>query len=413
MLLHLDRARDFMRRCGLDALVAASWVNITYLTDYYNWIDPLFREYMMAPGASSSLGQGFAVLPLEGEPALIISPLNLVNAADLWVRDIVTFGAYGLDEAVPSAALTGEGPRLLATLTQPAVAASPVEALLHVLRSRGLADGRLGLDREGLTASASAALPSALPRAQVKDASNLFRLIRAVKCPEEIRRLERSAQINEDVGLETLALAGPGRSALDLVHHYRARVAALGTDYDHFSFSPWGMGITSEAAYNFAPGDIQFVDFGCLYGRYFSDTGMTLAVGDAAPAMLERHAALRAAMAAGMAAIGPGVRSSTVRGAMGQALRDNGVTASNPHGHGLGLEIRDYPILVPDNGLRLRDDCIDEPSDLPLEVDMVFNLESAIFTAGAGSVHIERTFVVTPGGCRPLVPQDRSGVIQR
>jgi len=413
MLLHLDRARDFMRRCNLDALVAASWVNITYLTDYYNWIDPLFREYMMAPGASSSLGQGFAVLPLEGEPAFIISPLNVVNAADLWVRDIVTFGAHGLDETVSPAALTGEGPRLLAALTQPAVAASPVQALVHALRSRGLLDARLGLDKEGLTASVNAALPGVLPRAQVKDASNLFRLIRAVKSPEEIRRLERSAQINEDVGLETLALAATGRSALDLVHHYRARVAALGADYDHFSFSPWGMGITSEAACTFAPGDIQFVDFGCLYGRYFSDTGMTLAVANVMPAMLERHAALRAAMAAGMAAIGPGIKSSAVRGAMWQALNDHGVTASNPHGHGLGLEIRDYPILVPDNGLRLRDDCIDEPSDLPLEVDMVFNLESAIFTAGAGSVHIERTFVVTPAGCRPLVQQDRSGVIQR
>src|SRR5829696_13648 len=98
MLFNRPRAEDYMRRCGLDALVAASWVNITYFTDYYNWIDPLFKKYMMAPGASSSLEQGFAVFPLEGEPALIISPLNVVNAADLWVRDLVTFGATGLDD---------------------------------------------------------------------------------------------------------------------------------------------------------------------------------------------------------------------------------------------------------------------------------------------------------------------------
>ena len=93
-------------------------------------------------------------------------------------------------------------------------------------------------------------------------------------------------------------------------------------------------------------------------------------------------------------------------------LNDNGITASNPHGHGLGLEIRDYPILVADNSLRLRDDCIDLPSDLPLEVDMVFNLESAIFTAGVGATHIERTFVVAPEGCRPLTAQDRSAPVR-
>ena len=31
---------------------------------------------------------------------------------------------------------------------------------------------------------------------------------------------------------------------------------------------------------------------------------------------------------------------------------------------------------------------------------------------GNGGIR-KRTFVVTPGGCRLLVPQDRSGVIQR
>ena len=60
---------------------------------------------------------------------------------------------------------------------------------------------------------------------------------------------------------------------------------------------------------------------------------------------------------------------------------------------------------------RLRDDCINEPADLPLELDMVFNLESAIFMPGVGATHIERTFVVAPEGARPLTPQDRSGPV--
>ena len=84
-----------------------------------------------------------------------------------------------------------------------------------------------------------------------------------------------------------------------------------------------------------------------------------------------------------------------------------GVTATFPHGHGLGLEIRDYPILVPDNGLRISDDCIDEPSNLPLEENMVINLEVTIMAPGIGSVEIEQTFVVTANGSRPLVEQNR------
>lgn len=107
----------------------------------------------------------------------------------------------------------------------------------------------------------------------------------------------------------------------------------------------------------------------------------------------------------------PGVRSSTVQEAMQTTMAARGVTATFPHGHGLGLEIRDYPILVPDNGLRISDDCVDEPSDLPLEENMVINLEVTVMTPGLGAVEIEQTFVVTTDGCRPLVEQDRGVTI--
>ena len=48
--------------------------------------------------------------------------------------------------------------------------------------------------------------------------------------------------------------------------------------------------------------------------------------------------------------------------------------------------------------IRALSNTIDVPAVLPLEVDMVFNLESAIFMPGVGATHIERTFGVTAGG---------------
>jgi Xaa-Pro aminopeptidase len=95
-----------------------------------------------------------------------------------------------------------------------------------------------------------------------------------------------------------------------------------------------------------------------------------------------------------------------------QTLNDNGITITFPHGHGLGLEVRDYPILVADNGLRIKDGCVDVASDLPLEADMVLNLEAMVSLADIASLHIEKSFVVTPDGSRPLVPQDRSQPVQ-
>ena len=103
----------------------------------------------------------------------------------------------------------------------------------------------------------------------------------------------------------------------------------------------------------------------------------------------------------------PGVKSSSVCGAMWQTLNQRGFTASNPHGHGIGLELRDYPTIVADNGLRIRDDCVDVPSDLALKKNMVFNLEASMFMPGVASLQVEYSFVATDDGCRFLVPQNR------
>ena len=411
MLFNKPRAVEYMRRCGLDALVATSWVNVTYVSDYYNWIDPLFKEYMMAPGASSHLGQAYALFPLEGEPALIVSPLAVVNAADSWVNEVYTFGAAGMDESVPPGPLAPKHQRLYDALHRPTLGPTPTAALLALLKARGLDKAWIGLDVEGLSEPARAALEGALPHAQVKNCSQLLRLIRAVKSPEELRRLARSAEINELAALESLALGRPGVAMGDLARHYRSRIAALGAEHDHYSYCIRGLGIAGEPEYTLVEDEVMFVDFGCLVGRYFSDTGMTFALRPLPAPLAERHAALRACMAAGMQAVQPGVRGSSVYAAMAQALTERGLTAINPHGHGLGLEVRDYPIIVAPSERRLRDDCINEPADLPLELDMVFNLESAIFMPGVGATHIERTFVVAPEGARPLTPQDRSGPV--
>lgn len=412
MLLNKSRAIAYMRQCGLEALVATSPVNITYLTDYYFWLDPLFKEYWMSPGASSNLTQGYAIFPLEGEPALVVGTQQVGNAADLWVRDLHTYGATGLDETYPPMALPGEAERIYDVLHAPERHGSATEALAGILKARGLEGARIGVDMEGLTAPARAALPGALPQAQLKDCSNLLRLIRAVKSTEEIERLARAAEISEQAGLESLALARPGVLMGDIVQHYRVRIGQMGADLDHFAYGYRGMGVVTEPSYRLAADDVMFVDWGCNYRHYFSDTGTTLAVRDLPVLLADRHAALRAGMAAAMDAIRPGAKCSAVQAALRDTLAGRGITAVNPHGHGVGLEVRDYPILVADNGLRLRDDCIDMAADLPLEVGMVFNMECAIFMPGVGSPHIERSFVVTPEGAQPLTAQDRSAPIR-
>ena len=412
MLLNRARALDYMRVSGLDALVAASPANVAYLTDYRCWLDSLFKEYMAAPGAPAHRMPAYALLPAEGAPALVISPLFAVNAADGWVRDVRIYGDPGVDLSAGSGSPPASWERFQELLQRRPSATDAPAALAEVLRERGLGAGRIGIEMEDVSHPALLALRRALPAAQFLDCSNLLRLIRMVKTPEEISRLERAAGIAERAAGESLLLARPGRPMGEVIARFRSSVAEAGADCDHFAFGPCGLGIATEPQYAPAVGEIMYVDFGCIYGGYFSDAGVTLALGEPPAALQARYDALAASVEAGAAALRPGVRASRVQAAMQQVMDDAGFTACYPHGHGVGLEVRDYPILAPDNGLRIRDDGVDVASDLPLEAAMVVSLEAGMFLPGVGSLQVERGFVATPHGSRPLVEQDRSAMIR-
>jgi Xaa-Pro aminopeptidase len=340
---------------------------------------------------------------------LIISPIYAVNAADIWVKDLYFYGDPGLDQSIPPRnPFTTAEQHIYDRLQTPYDHATATDALLQALRDRGLGDGRIGMEMEGLPRKIERAIERGVPGASIRNVSNMLRLIRMVKSPEEITRLRRAAEINERVATATLSLARPGRRMADLTASYVAGIAEHGAALDHFAWGINGLGLATEPDYVLKENDVLFMDYGCIYKQYYSDTGLSLITGALPLDLWRRYEAQRAAMAAGQALLQPGVSASEVRGAMWRALNADSQITSFPHGHGFGLDVRDYPIIVDDNGLRIRDDCVDVASDLLLETDMVLNLEVPIFMPGVASMHIEQSFVVTAGGGELLVPQDRA-----
>ena len=408
MLFHRARALEYMRRYQLDALVATTPVNVLYFSDYSCWLDSAFKQYMRNPGAPNRWFEFYAVFPLEGEPALVINGTYAPYAAQSWVRDLHLIGSPKLDTALQPADVAASERHILELLEKAQSRASPAEGLLSVLKGLSLSEARIGVELEGMAPETREKIARALPKASIKDCSSLIRLIRMVKSPEELARLRRAAEIGEQAGMESLALARSGVRFGELTQRYHEQLVRLCAEFDHFDYVERGLGLASATHYELRSDDVMFVDWGCIYQHYFSDTGTTLAVSEPPAELQARHAALRACMAAATDVLRAGVKASAVQAAMQQALADRGVTACRPHGHGLGLEVRDYPIIVPDNGLRIRDDCVDVPSDLTLEADMVINLEASMFLPAAGSLQIEQSFVVVPEGSRLLVEQDRT-----
>ncbi len=404
MLLNQARARECMDAAGLDALIACTPVNITAFSDFTLWLDPLFREYMVNPGAGGGRMQRYALFPREGPPALVVEPMMAVNAADLWVQDLITFGAPTIEERDPPVQPQA-WPRIRQAQADSVWSATPNDALLNLLREHVLEEGRLGIEMEELPQRHLQALRDALPRAQLLDCSNLLRYVRAVKTADEIERLRRAAQISEAAAMTSLAQAEPGVRLAQLSLAYRAQVAQQGADFDHFAIGIDGVGIATETGHRLAAGAVMYVDFGCRWRSCYSDSGLTLALGPLSPGLQRRYDSLRICIDAGVDQLRPGRRGSQAHAAMQDVIDGSDIRVAAPHGHGLGLEVRDYPVIVANNGLRLRDDCLDLPADMPLEVDMVVNLEASSFLAGEASLHIEETFLITAGGPEALSPR--------
>jgi Xaa-Pro aminopeptidase len=246
---------------------------------------------------------------------------------------------------------------------------------------------------------------------ELVDASSLFRLVRMVKTLEEIEFLRRSALIGEQSAMHAFRFARPGGTTRELVQLFRAEVATGGADFDHFAYALDGLSLATVTDRPLELSDCFSVDFGCVFEGYFSDSAVTLALQPPTSEMEAKYADLVAIINAGIAAAAPGIRASRIQKEMASVGDRRWAQVEGPTGHGLGLEIRDLPVLVPDNGRRIRDECVDESSDLPLEAGMVLNLEVSRFVPGVASFEVERTIVVTDEGATNLIPQPRDQLV--
>ena len=140
------------------------------------------------------------------------------------------------------------------------------------------------------------------------------------------------------------------------------------------------------------------LDFGALVDGYCSDMTRTVWVGGVDDPDLRRAVeVVMASQAAGVAAVGPGVKCSDVDKACREVITEAGWADAFVHGtgHGVGLDIHEAPSVA-------------ATSTDTLEAGHVVTVEPGVYLPGLGGVRIEDTVVVTEDGCRPLTstPKD-------
>lgn len=380
MLLSRPRADAFLERYDLGAIVATSPANVTFLSDFPIWL-AYEQTWMFLPGASPERSVPlYAVYPREGEPVLLVASQLVANADDIWVEDV-----------------------------RPVVAATVPEALSQLARERGFDSGRIAFELEPLGALERATVAEALPGAELLECTNLLRLLRMVKSDEARERIRKATDLTERALLAALADARPGVTMPHLRNRFELLVVeAGGMPFGKFAFVARGRGFATEPAYELLADDVFEVDVGGRYQYCTTDVGTTLVMPDAPAAFVDQHEALVACVRAGAAVARPGLPCSAVYSAMATALHEHGLSHLKPWGHGLGLDGHEYPTINPPGVARIRDGCVDEPSDIPLEEGMTINLECNLIEPGVGSLDVEELYLITAAGCEPLVPRDRS-----
>jgi Xaa-Pro aminopeptidase len=392
MFLNEPRAEAIMHEYGLDALLASTLQNVFYLSGFWN------ENFLITPRSA----QTYVLTPRSGlaEPSVIASVGDAAAVLTACPRasHFTLFGSFSRYQA-PGVEPEGVEHRL-ADLTAPgSVKANSMEALEAAFTGRALTTGVVGYDERGMDEKLLTLLRARLPKVDFRPADAIFIRLRAVKTPEEVRRLESAVALTEAAVRAVIGMISPGVTEAEMVREFeRTIVSGGGRPY----FSQIYAGRRGSVGQQPFPdgvvrrGDIVRFDVGCVFKGYCSDIARNVAVGDPGDRLRRLHAATVAAEDAALEALRPGARASDVFNAGVDAARKTLPNYRRQHiGHGVGLEVYEMPLLGPND-------------HTVVEEGMTLEVETPYYEIGSAGLQPEDTVVVTQGSPRIIntLPRD-------
>lgn len=363
---------------NLDALVATTTENLYYVTGFRSIAHALFRGIELY-GVFTRRGTG-----------IVIPFIDTTGVADgIAVDHVACYGKFFFDYA-DDPGVIGEKVRRWTA----APAAGPAEALAAILGDLGVLGRRIGLDEAGLFPAAWRHLEERLVGTAIAPAYQLFRRARMVKSAEEVRRLERAAQIAEDGVAAVLAMLKPGVTEREAALVYEQEVLRRG-GAPFFTVITMGsraaLADVHPSAQALGGGDMVRFDLGCVYEGYRSDIARTAVLGPPGDKLARYYAGALAGEQAAIDAMKPGVPVSRIFDIAVRVTRERGIPHYQRHhvGHGIGLEPYDPPT-------------INAATSTPLAPGMVFCVETPYYEHGWGGVQVEDAVEITAAGARRL-----------
>lgn len=229
--------------------------------------------------------------------------------------------------------------------------------------------------------------------------------LRAVKQPLEVEKIKTAQKIAEDAFSYICTFIEPGKTEREValaLEYYMLSHGAEALSFETIAISgaktSMPHGVPGENVIQ--KGDFVTMDFGAVVGGYHSDMTRTVAVGSVTAKQKEVYETVLRAQTAVMDALRPGFTCAAADKIARDVITDAGYGAYFTHstGHGVGVEIHEYPALSP-------------RADSILTVGNVVTDEPGIYLPGEFGVRIEDMAYITENGCENLTSAPKELII--
>jgi len=296
-------------------------------------------------------------------------------------------------------------------------------------RVAGRKGARVGLEMDVLPTKDFLRLQERLVGTKFEDATALIRRVRQVKSPFELRFMRKAAALHAEVFAEIPRLIRESRTELDLSarieftlrcreHQGLLRLRRWNQDLYYgpvvsgtsaCSPTPFDGPVGALGLYpalpqgagrkELEPGEPILVDVVFGYNGYFVDKTRTFALGSLSEEWIEAHRLCLRIQDEAVRKLKPGRPCNEVYAEVVAAFEDTspfwphfmGCNDNKVHflGHGVGLELDEWPVLAPG-------------FEEPLRPGMTIAIEPKLFPPGKGGIGLENVYLVTDQGTEKI-----------
>ncbi len=237
------------------------------------------------------------------------------------------------------------------------------------------------------------------------DASAEIRDEMSVKTDEEIKYIAKACDIAERAWKETLPFIKAGvteREVANELEYNFKKFGASGTSFDTIVAFGKNAAVphheTGET--KLKDNECVLMDFGCLYKGYCSDMTRTMFYGEPTEAFRKAYLAVLTAHTKAAEGIKEGISGKEADKIARDVLESLGYGKYFTHslGHGIGVNIHEYPTLSPRGEARLKD-------------NMVFSNEPGVYLNGKFGIRIEDSCHLVNGKYKSFMKDDKSLII--